>query len=164
MARVFALRHLSFALVSMLLSFFVVSLSSLGNVEKKALILLFAVFYLLVAWVLLWIRVSRTSRWLLSAPLLILLARHGEWLIGLSWFAGLSVIEALRRESKEQKADLLFRCSLAFHSTVLILPLFVGGPGLVYGVAVWGVMEIPLLACACWVWQGRLTEAISELD
>jgi len=161
MALVFGLRllvlGLGFLAVSLLL--FVPQFSS--SAEWESLLVLFSVFVILVALVLIFIRFAgHTGRILLLAPLLLLPA--GEWMPGFGLLTCLLFLEAFRRESGGlrwflggQLAIVIAGASLAF------LPV-----GRTWLVVFWLLLLVPplFLSLGCWQWQDRIKQQLAELD
>lgn len=168
MAKVFALRHVSCATGVLLISLLTIALHLLQEPEHQALLLLFAVFYILVALVLLWIRVSPRSKLLLLAPLLtpLLLLPMQDWRLQLFvlWLSWLLSLEAFRREAEEEGSERFFVLSQVAVGALVPIAFFAKPPWLVYLATLAVFSAAVFLSAGCWRWQNRLKAAISELD
>ena len=165
MALVFALRVLVFGLAqaAVLTLFFI--LDPLRKPEAGALLVLFAIFYLMVGLVLFFIRLSKLwSRLLLLTPLCALLGPTWNWQCLLIWCSGFLVLEAFRWESEIFQVHRLFRgAQLLWALTGAVWLLFPPGANLWSAVG-FGTLVWCSVAFGCWRWQEQVKLALESLD
>ncbi len=164
MAKVFALRHLACATGVLLFALLTVALGWISKPDQQALFLLFAVFYLLVATVLLWIRVASVSKVLLLSPLAVLLPGGWHQQLFAVWLSAILSVEAVRREARSDGGEPFLVLSLLTLGSLAPLALVVQSSALVYLAFFLSPMAAMFLGIGCWRWQNRLKYAISELD
>ena len=164
MALVFALRMVLTGLALLAVSVLIFSLPLTADKEWESLSVLFSVFFLTVAIVLVFIRhPDPVGRLLLLTPLLVLVPFAGPGRSVAALLGAIFFLEAFRRYSEAASVVFLVCQLVTTLGGVILLSL---SPGRVWIITLIGLCIVPpsLFALGCWKWQEQIKSTLTDFD
>jgi hypothetical protein len=165
MALVFALRLTCLGLFILAASTGLVTLHLTEAREMEALCVLFSVFLLTVAGVLLFIRFSgHLHRVLVLTPLIGLVMPGWELQLLAFWIGGLFFLEAFRAQAWVFRSHQGFVISLGLWASAALALVIVPTNYLLWCGLPWSVSLGLAFGYGCWTWQEAIKQAMVSLD